>query len=656
MLRLLLDELLRSRRDEILRRWETLVVSEPRAVVLSDLILRNDLPTLLDALADWLGTEPIGEGAMHAVSTLHIVSRLDHSFQLAQLIQEYRLLRRTVLIVVLEAEAAEQARVRSVGSPIEGQPQRVVALARLNEGLDLILADAVLQFVDERDRRLAVAQSAAEHYRALAQLSPDAILVLRGGNIEFANLSAVKLWGLASEADLVGQSPSALFDPVGFEEFRRQTDRLLRGEAIVPSAELVPVRRDGSQRVVDAVASLIEQPPGVFVEVTARDITERKRGDQVLREANQRKADFLAVLSHELRNPLMPIQSAVEIMRQVAPGSLQSGRALDVIDRQLMHLTGLVSDLLDLSRIDHGKVTLARTRFDAREIIRQACDDMQPTFNDRGITLRLALEASPLWVEADAGRIAQITTNLLSNAAKFTPAAGRVDVSLSRRDGACELVVRDTGSGIAPALLSAIFEPFAQADRTRGMARGGLGIGLAIVKNLVELHGGTVRASSEGPGRGSAFVVAMPLAEPGPSRHAAPSAARGPALAILIIEDNRDAADTLAAMLELKGHETRVAYDGRSGVTAYAERTPDVLLCDIGLSAETGYDVIRSIRELPTGSDAFAIAVTGYAQHEDIERAKEAGFDAHLPKPVPLDRLAELLEAASANNAAHGRT
>jgi PAS domain S-box-containing protein len=397
--------------------------------------------------------------------------------------------------------------------------------------------------------------------------------------------------------------------------------------------------RDVAGRVVGAVASFF-------------DVTERRRNEEALRESVRRRTDFLAVLSHELRNPLAAMSSGLYLLDRSPPGSPRAVLAKEAIGRQVTHLAKLVDDLLDVNRIDQGKVRLERSRFDARTVVERACQDVHPVCTEREIALGVEVGPVPLWVDADATRLAQIVGNLLHNAAKFTPAGGRVAVALLGRDGGAELRVRDTGAGIEPEMLERIFEPFVQAGRTREAARGGLGIGLALVKSLVALHGGTVRASSEGPGRGSEFLVTLPLAPPPQVEGAKRRAVAVPPLSVLIVEDNADAGLTLAGLLQAEGHRARVVTDGLSGVTAFAEGRPDLLFCDVGLPDMSGYEVLEQVRRLPGGKTVHAVALTGFAQPDDLRKAVAAGFDAHLAKPLAMDQLDEVLLAASRSRTA----
>jgi CheY-like chemotaxis protein len=374
------------------------------------------------------------------------------------------------------------------------------------------------------------------------------------------------------------------------------------------------------------------------------DITERRRVEEEVRVADQRKTEFLAVLSHELRNSLAPIRNSIHLLDRSPPGSDVARRAVGVLGRQADHLTRLVDDLLDLTRISRGKIELKIALFDARVVVSCACEDARQEFDRRGVELRYADTAEPIWIEADAARVAQMVGNLLSNALKFTPPEGLVEVHVRRRGANCQIEVRDDGAGIAPSDLVRIFDPFVQAER--GQGRGGLGIGLALVKDLAEKHGGAIRAESDGPDQGARFVLTIPLATP-PERmaEAASPVAQPRRLSILVIEDSQDAAITLADLLTLGGHEVRIAHTGREGLDAAAATPPDVLICDIGLPDMSGYDVIKLIREGPAAR-AFAAALTGHAQPHDEETALAAGFDTHLAKPPPMERLESLLRKA----------
>jgi PAS domain S-box-containing protein len=378
------------------------------------------------------------------------------------------------------------------------------------------------------------------------------------------------------------------------------------------------------------------------------EITDMKKAEAALLDADRRKDEFIATLSHELRNPLAPIRNSIYILRHAAPGSEQAARAQSVIERQTEHLRSLVDDLLNVTRISHGKIDLQRTRVDLRDVVRSATDDLRSLFEQSELDLRVEHFVGPVFIDADATRITQVIGNLLQNAVKFTLPGGTVTVGITTTGDRAEVVVRDTGVGIDPRDLERMFEPFAQADHRLGRTKGGLGLGLALVKGLVQLHGGSVRASSEGVGKGAEFVVSLPLFTTGDSEAGRTSSAsdRNKRL-ILIIEDNVDGGQSLADLLALDGHDVRLARDGRSGVGMARELRPDVVLCDIGLPDIDGYEVARTLRADEGLRATRLVALTGYAQPDDVRRALDAGFEAHLPKPAPLDELADILAGAS---------
>ncbi|MFL5419752.1 MAG: ATP-binding protein [Myxococcales bacterium] len=387
------------------------------------------------------------------------------------------------------------------------------------------------------------------------------------------------------------------------------------------------------------------------------DVTQRRQvleairlANERLRDADRRKDEFLGILSHELRNPLAPIRNSLYLLERTDPAGPQARRARAVVGRQVEHLTRLVDDLLEVTRISRGRIEISRTALDLRDLAWRTCDDHHSLFDRAGVVLDLSLPEEPVCVEADATRIAQVLGNLLQNAVKFTPKGQRVQVTVAAREREAELSVRDTGIGMEPDEVDQMFEPFVQVKQDLARTHGGLGLGLSLVKGLVELHGGTVDARSEGPGRGSEFIVRLPLA---PARAvAAQEQRRRPrdnrSRKVLIIEDNLDAAETLAELLELDGHRVQLASDGKTGISLAQEVKPDVVLCDIGLPDLSGYEVARALRANDALRSTRLIAVTGYTQPEDKRLAKEAGFDAHLPKPPPLEMLNELLEDTAA--------
>ncbi len=377
-----------------------------------------------------------------------------------------------------------------------------------------------------------------------------------------------------------------------------------------------------------------------------QDVTSRKVAEEALREADARKNEFLAVLSHELRNPLAPIRNSLFILDRVPPGGEHAQHARQVIGRQVGQLVRLVDDLLDVTRITRGKINIQRERFELGGLIARTVEDHRSLFAGGGLSLEVRLPSAPLWLNADASRIAQAVGNLLQNAAKFTATGGHVTLALEEdatRDMAV-IRVRDNGYGIGSDVLPRLFQPFTQADSTLDRSQGGLGLGLALVRGFVELHGGTVEAFSRGLGQGSEFTIRLPLLhEATAAEPDVPGPMKTAGLRVLVIEDNVDAADMLRMALELGGHEVEVAFAGPDGIDKARAFLPDVVLCDIGLPGMNGYDVARAFRLEPALRSVYLVALTGYALPEDLAKALAAGFDRHIAKPPSLEELDELL-------------
>jgi signal transduction histidine kinase len=384
---------------------------------------------------------------------------------------------------------------------------------------------------------------------------------------------------------------------------------------------------------------------------------EQQAAYEALREADRRKDEFLAMLGHELRNPFGIISNGVQLLRRIAPREPKLQDVQEMIERQLAHTSRLLDDLLDVSRIARGKIQLERQSYRLDEIVRQTLADHRSVFEERKIRLDAELPEGAVWVLADSTRIAQAFGNLLSNAAKFTDASGTVAVKLaSERDEFAVLSVRDTGMGIEPEFLGRIFESFIQAESSLDRTRGGLGLGLALVKGIIELHGGRVSASSDGPGRGSEFTIRLPLDKSQSSKALSPSAEHAGIrpYRILLIEDNQLAARSTRLLLEQFGHTVEVAHDGIVGLEIARRFHPEVILCDIGLPGLDGYGVASSLREQLQRDGAYLVAVSGYAKDEG--RAREAGFNVHLTKPINFRKLEELLARFAANVPEEGET
>lgn len=381
------------------------------------------------------------------------------------------------------------------------------------------------------------------------------------------------------------------------------------------------------------------------------DMTERKRFEDALRAADQRKDEFLATLAHELRNPLAPIRNAIEILRLGPDSGVDPRVPQEVIDRQVRHMTRLLEDLLDVSRISYNKLELRPERIDLATPVQSALEAIRPLIEQRGHRLIVSMPEEAVWMDADAVRLAQVFSNLLSNAAKYTPAGGCIEFSAVREGDELLVSVKDSGVGVPPAMSSQIFGMFARGSGSLERAEGGLGIGLPLARALVELHGGTIDLRRDGVDRGSEFIVRLPLATSmddagATSTTYAKDASRANALRVLVVDDLRDSADSLAVLLQVTGNQAWTAHDGRSALEAAERLRPDVVLLDIGMPDLDGCEVCRRLRASPWGRDMLVIALTGWGQEGDRRRSMEAGFDHHLVKPVEISALMKLLEEA----------
>ncbi len=396
-----------------------------------------------------------------------------------------------------------------------------------------------------------------------------------------------------------------------------------------------------------------------FEDVTECRAKEEKlaRAERDLRDAHRRKDEFLAVLSHELRNPLAPIRNSLFVLEHVPAGSEQAKSSLQIIDRQARHLTRLVDDLLDVTRITRGKIQLQKERVELGELVRRTLDDHRMSFEANGIRLEHSVEPGFFWLDADPARMVQILSNLLGNSEKFTPRGGRVVVSVRGQGSKVVMRVRDTGAGIElgelahPDGLTHLFEPFVQMGAGADRARGGLGLGLAMVKGLIELHGGRVEISSAGSGQGTEVTIWLPLVDAPCELTSSQGVRESHGRRVLVIEDSADSSSSLRDVLELSGHDVRVASDGPSGIEVAREFAPEIVLCDIGLPGMDGYQVARAFRADSALRRAYLVALSGYAQPEDHQRAVEAGFDQRVAKPANLENLNRLLAKMPAGHA-----
>jgi len=438
--------------------------------------------------------------------------------------------------------------------------------------------------------------------------------------------------------------------------------KLMLGEGKVTDYELTARARDGKETVVSYNATTLHDRHrklrGVFA--AARDVTERKRYEQSLQEADRRKNEFLAMLAHELRNPLAPMRNALQIMRLKArrevpqPEDVAIQAASAMMERQVGQMVRLVDDLLDVSRISRGKIELRKERIELASAVHHAVEAARPQCKSLNHTLTVALPPNPIFLNADPTRLAQVLGNLLSNACKYTDKGGQMSLTVEREGDQAVIRLRDNGIGIAADQLPRIFEMFVQIDTSLERSVSGLGIGLTLVKSLAEMHDGTVEACSAGVGQGSEFVVRLPIAVEPPEPPPAPIVIE-PTTAIprriLVVDDNQDSATSLAELLELTGHKTHTAHDGLEAIEAAKSFRPDVVLLDIGLPKLNGYDACRKIREQPWGKGMVLIALTGWGQDEDKQKSSQAGFDAHMVKPVDHVVLAKLLAELRPNPA-----
>ncbi len=492
-------------------------------------------------------------------------------------------------------------------------------------------------------------RASEERFRMLVEGVKDyAIFMLDPqGRVVSWNAGAQRIKGYQPE-EIIGQHFSVFYPPEALERGWPEYELSVARKDGRFEDEGWRVRKDKSLFWANVVVTPLHGDDGVlrgYSKVT-RDMTERKHVE-ALEEGRRQMSEFLAMLGHELRNPLAPIRNAVHVMARKKLDPTASEWCRDVIDRQVSQLARLVDDLLDVTRITSGKIIVHKAPIDLNAAVERAVESTRPMLDARRHTLNVALADEPVIVEGDMVRLSQAILNLLNNAAKYTPEGGVISCTVKRESGNALVSVRDNGVGIPRDLLPKIFELFVQGDRSLDRSEGGLGVGLTLVDRLVRLHGGTVHAESGGPGMGSEFIVRLPLAAqtaPAGDQETlkAPEALES-ARRVLVVEDNRDAADTLAAAVRSWGHVVQVAYDGMSALDSSRDFRPDVALLDIGLPGLNGYQLADRLKALFGDDDILLIAVSGYAQEEDLERSLNAGIARHYAKPVDLELLRELL-------------
>lgn len=523
------------------------------------------------------------------------------------------------------------------------------------------------QRIDDLSREIARRQQVEQELReqrewlqvTLSSIGDGVIATDADGRVRFLNPVAETMTGW-TYAVAVGQPIDAVFAILN-EGSRAPVANpiatvLAEGTVVGLANHTVLVARDGSERAIDDSGAPIRDADGrvIGAVLVFHDVTDRRRLEgelleraERLAEASRRKDEWIAMLAHELRGPLSPIRNGVQVLRLRSEGAPELQQATEMIARQVGHMARLIDDLLDVSRILRGQMQLSRERLDLARLVRTAADDIRVELERAGLTLTVQVPQTPAWVQGDASRLTQVLHNLLDNARKFTDRGGRVEVHLEVDAAGRQAIIHvcDTGAGIDLDMVGRLFQPLSQADRSLHRTKGGLGLGLALVKGLIELHGGTVEARSGGPACGAEFIVRLPLEqEPAalaPTGDLGPL--EGPRRRILIIEDNQDAADSLQMLLTFLGHTVRVAYSGPDGVKTALEWRPEVILSDIGLPGLDGYGVARALRGNPATARARLIAITGYGQKDDHRLARESGFDHVMTKPAEPALLLELL-------------
>lgn len=623
----------------------------------------------------------LAEAFQHAPSFLTVVRGPDHIFELAN--ERYFELigdRDIIGLPVREAlpEVIDQGfidlldRVYRTGEPFIARGVRILIQRDPQLPADELFLEFVFQPLRDADGRVSgiVAQGVdlTERKRAEAALArvraeserrrrlyetilshvPDFVYIFSlDHRILYANEALLKMWGYSWD-QTIGKS----FIDVGYEPWHaemhcreidevRSTRRPVRGE--------IPFTGQHGRRIYEYIFVPVFGADGEVEAVagTTRDITERRQLEDTLREADRNKDEFIALLAHELRNPLAPLRNGLQVM-QLGHGNAEvMAETRSMMERQLVHMVRLVDDLLDISRLSQNKMELRRDRILLSDVISSAVETARATIESAGHQLTVSLPPEPIYLDADLTRLAQVFSNLLSNSAKYTEDGGQIWLTVQVHDAAVSIAVKDTGTGIPPESLTRVFEMFSQVDRSIERSSGGLGIGLALVKALVEKHGGTVTADSPGQGHGSTFTVTLPIlpsGEPAAATEAAGSAASStPPRRVLVVDDNRDSAQSMAVMLKLVGNEVAVAHDGVEAVEITASFQPDVILMDVGMPRLNGHDATRYIRAQHSGRAIRIIALTGWGQAADRASSKAAGCDGHLVKPVSLAELDALL-------------
>jgi PAS domain S-box-containing protein len=497
----------------------------------------------------------------------------------------------------------------------------------------------------------------------LASIDDAVIATDETGLIVFMNPIAEAYVG-CHEAEAVGKPLTEWFQIVN-EQTREPAANpvavLIRSEATVALVNhTLLLSRDGTERMIEDSAAPIRDEHGQLrgVILVFRDVTPQRLADRELKRGVQKKDEFLAILAHELRNPLAPIRNALEVLKR-SDGGTTASEAHGIMERQLSQMVRLIDDLLDISRISRGKLALQLDHVELAAIIRHALESCRPMIEAARHEVSLKLHSEPIYLKADSVRLSQVFANLVNNACKFTKVAGRIEIAAEIDADHAVVSVKDNGIGIPPDQLSRVFEMFSQVDSSLERSQGGLGIGLALVKEVVQMHGGTTEARSAGIGRGSELVVRLPFynvpRSTRPVQASSPAKQQVTRSRILVVDDNHDSAITLSMLLKFAGHETHTAHDGLEAIEVASTLRPDIILLDIGMPKLNGYDTCRRIREQDWGANIVIVALTGWGHEEDRRKSRAAGFNAHLVKPVEHTELAAILmELQKSSRTVHG--
>ncbi|MDB5761721.1 MAG: hypothetical protein JWQ21_716 [Herminiimonas sp.] len=501
-----------------------------------------------------------------------------------------------------------------------------------------------------------------ERFRTLFAQAPGFMAILRGRDFVFELINHA-FYQLVGHRDIIGKPVREALPEVAGQGFYELLDLVYTsGESFVGRALPIKLQREPNGPLEERFVDFVYQPirdargdiTGIFAE--GSDVTERKQAEEELRQlaadlsqANQRQSEFLATLAHELRNPLAPIRTGLDLMRVSGGNPATVAKIRDMMERQADHLVHLVDDLLDLARISTGKIAIKKDRVLLKDVVLHAVEMTLPAIQAKHHDFSVQVPDEPIWLDADVNRLAQVIGNILANAAKYTPDNGKIDLAVRQEDSEAVIAVTDNGIGIPADSLLHIFEIFTQVGHGMDHSQGGLGIGLSLVKRLTEKHGGTVTAFSAGPNQGSNFMVRLPVAQPeaaGPTEvnakaEMAPVAPRS--LRILIVDDNQDAAESTKQLLKIQGHTVETVHDGKAALELAEQLLPDLALLDLGMPGMNGFELAMALRQLPQLQSTYLAAVTGWGSQEDRERTRDAGFDHHLTKPVDFQTLDRLI-------------